>query len=93
MNDYNIKKNDVLYYARISHNLGMYELCELKVRTVKNTYFVGLENRTKVAFLFGYSLIGETIFFHRKEALSKVKEAEKNKPNINISTETYYEEY
>ena len=88
MNNYNIKKNDVLYYARISHNLGMYELCELKVRTVKDTYFVGLENRTKVAFLFGYGLI----FFDRKEALKKVKEAEKNKPK-NVSTETYYEEY
>lgn len=92
MNNHNIKKNDVLYYARISDNLGMYELCELKVRTVKDTYFVGLENRTKVAFLFGYELIGKTVFFDRKEALRKVKEAEKNKPK-DISTETYYEEY
>lgn len=92
MNNHNIKKNDVLYYTRISDNLGMYELCELKVRTVKDTYFVGLENRTKVAFLFGCGLIGETIFFDRKEALKKVKEAEKNKPK-NVSTETYYEEY
>lgn len=92
MNNYNIKKNDVLYYARISHNLGMYELCELKVRTVKNTYFVGIENITKIAFLFGYDLIGETVFFDRRKALKKVKEAEKNKPK-DISTETYYEEY
>ena len=87
-----IKKGIVLYYARISHNLGMYELCELKVRSVYDTYFVALENRTKIAFLFGNNLIGETVFFNRKDALEKVGEAERNKPK-NVSTETYYEEY
>lgn len=80
-----------MYYARISHNLGMYELCELKVRSVYDTYFVALENRTKIAFPFGYTLIGETVFFSRKEALEKVREAEKDKREI--STERYYEEY
>ena len=87
-----IKKDTILYYARISHNLAMYELCELKVRSVYDTYFVALENRSKIAFLFGYNLIGETVFFSRKEALEKVREAERNKPK-NINTETYYEEY
>ena len=80
-----------MYYARISHNLGMYELCELKVRSVYDTYFVALENRTKIAFLFGYNLIGDVVFFSRKEALEKVREAEKDKREI--SSETYYEEY
>lgn len=86
-----IKKGTVMYYARISHNLGMYELCELKVRSVYDTYFVALENRTKIAFLFGYNLIGDVVFFSRKEALEKVREAEKDKREI--SSETYYEEY
>lgn len=86
-----IKKGTILYYARISHNLGMYELCELKVRSVYDTYFVALENRTKIAFLFGYNLIGDVVFFSRKEALEKVREAEKDKREI--SSETYYEEY
>ena len=86
-----IKKGTVMYYARISHNLGMYELCELKVRSVYDTYFVALENRTKIAFLFGFSLVGKTVFFNRKEALEKVREAEKDKREI--STERYYEEY
>ena len=87
-----IKKGTVMYYARISHNLGMYELCELKVRSAYDTYFVALENRTKIAFLFGNNLIGETVFFNRKDALEKVREAERNKPK-NVSTEKYYEEY
>ena len=86
-----IKKGTVMYYARISHNLGLYELCELKVRSVYDTYFVALENRTKIAFLFGFSLVGKTVFFSRKEALEKVREAEKDKREI--STERYYEEY
>lgn len=92
MNDKEIKKGTVLYYTRIFPKLGMYDLCELKVRTAYATYFVALENRSKIAFLFGYNLIGETVFFSRKEALEKVREAERNKPK-NINTETYYEEY
>ena len=87
-----IKKGTVMYYARIAHNLGMYELCELKVRSVYDTYFVALENRTKRAFPFAYSLIGDVVFLNRRDALDKVREAERNKPK-NVSTETYYEEY
>ena len=50
-----------------------------------------MEKRTKIAYLFSYDNIGETIFFDRKEALKAVKQAEKNK--IPVSSETLYEEY
>lgn len=86
-----MNKRDTVYYARIFPNVGMYELDELKIRTVTNEYFVGIEKRSKQAFLFQYSDIGKTIFTNRQDALNKVKEAEKNK-NKTV-TETYYEEY
>lgn len=86
-----LKKSDIVYYARIFPMLGIYEVEELKVRTVKEDYFVTVEKRTKRSYLFGYDVIGEDVFIERKDALAKVKLAEKNKKPI--STETYYEEY
>lgn len=86
-----LHKFDIVYHTRIYPTIGIYDLDELKIRTVTEDYFVGLEKKEKKAFLFPYSSIGKTIFLNRKDALKMVKEAEKNREVI--STETYYEEY
>ena len=46
-----LHKGDKVYYARIMPNLGLYEVCELKIRTVEDDYYVGLENKTST-FIF-----------------------------------------
>ena len=86
-----VKINDMLYHARVHKSLDLYDLDELKVRTVADTYFVGVEKHTKRATLLPYSAIGDTVFFNRSEALDKVKKMESDK--VEISNETYYEEY
>lgn len=85
------KKKDILYYARIIPQTGIYEVCELSVRTIEDTYFVGTDKHDKHAYLFSYSAIGKTVFTNRKEALDLVKEAENNR--VSIPQETDYEEY
>lgn len=85
-----MKKKDVVYYARIIHKTGIYEVCELLVRTVEEDYFVGIDKRDKHAYMFLYSDIDKIIFVDRKEALAVVREAEKNKPKTDY--EIYYEE-
>lgn len=85
-----MKRQDILYYARIVPRTGIYEVCELLIRTVEETYFVGIDKRDKHAYLFLYSDINNTVFENRKEALKKVKDAEKNK--IKTNYEIYYEE-
>ena len=90
MND--LKKNDIVYYAKILPSVGIYEICELKIRTIEDTYFVGVDKRDKHAYLFGYNHIDKSIFKDRKIALKVVHEAEKNKSKV-ISNESYYEEY
>lgn len=85
-----MKKKDILYYARIVPKTGIYEVCELLIRTIEETYFVGIDKRDKHAYLFLYSDINNTVFENRKEALKKVKDAEKNK--IKTNYEIYYEE-
>lgn len=88
-----LHKGDKVYYARIMPNLGLYEVCELKIRTVEDDYYVGLEEKTKRAHLFSYKSFDKgTVFKDRKECLAKVKEAEKHKKK-DVSQERYYEEY
>ena len=86
-----INIGDTLYYARIMPKLDVYDVYELKVRTVEDTYFSTIDKRDKKSYLFYYNDIGKTVFINREEAVNKTKEAEKNKPKV--SAETYYEEY
>ena len=86
-----INKGDILYYSRINPKAGIYDLCELKIRTVNDTYFVGVDKRDKQAHIFGYNALNSIVFENRAEALNKVKQAQKN--NKETPQETYYEEY
>ena len=86
-----IKLKDIVYYARIMPKLDIYDVYDLKVRTITDTYFVAIDKRDKKSYLFTFTDINKTVFTNREDALSKVKKEEKNKPKI--STETYYEEY
>lgn len=89
--DKEIKKSNIVYYARMIPNVGLYEVIDLKIRTVADDFFVGIENRTKHAYMFKFSDIGKIIFFDRKEALNVVKAAEKS--GKKVSDEKFYEEY
>ena len=90
-NGIQLTKGDIIYYARIMPNLGIFDVYELKIRTIEDTYFVGTGKRNKKAFLLPYSAIGEYVFVSRKDAVDKAIVAEENAPKV--SKETYYEEY
>lgn len=42
-----MKKGDIVYYTRIIPSVGIYDLLELKIRTVADEYFAGMEKRDK----------------------------------------------
>lgn len=86
-----LKKKDKLYYARILPQVGIYEVCDLVIRTVADTWFVGIDKHDKHAYLFHYSDINSILFFERNQALLKVLEAEKKSPILEF--ETNYEQY
>ena len=91
MTDNKIKKGSVVYYAQCLNFCAVFEVLELKIRTVEDNWFVGIENKEKHAYLFYDKAIGKEIFFDRKEALDVVKAAEKNCKR-KFSDEKYYEE-
>ena len=86
-----LKKKDTVYFSRIIPTSGIYDIIELKIRTVEDDWFVGIDKRDKHAYLFTDDTINKTIFIDRKQALKKVKEAESNKKET--SEETFYEDY
>lgn len=87
-----VKVKDILYYARIIPTVGIFDVCQLTIRTVKEDYFVGCDESDKHAYLFNYSDLDETVFHRRKDALDLVLAAESNNKK-KINKETYYEEY
>ena len=86
-----INKGDKLYFARIIPKVNIYDVCELRIRTVEKDYFVGIDKRDKQAHVFGYNRLDEDLFENRSDALKKVQFAEKNKKTD--VQEIEYEEY
>ena len=87
-----LTKGDIVYYTRIMPNLGIFDVYDIKIRTIADTWFSGVEKRDKKVFLFPYSAIDEYVFLNRKDAVDMATNAEENNKKV-ISTETYYEEY
>lgn len=84
-------KGSVMYNARIIPNVGIFEILELKIRTVTDEWFVGVDKDSRRAHLYPMSAINETVFEKREDALKRVKFAEKYM-NKHISDEISYEE-
>lgn len=78
MEENDLKVKDIVFFARILPDLGIYEVCELKIRAVHDTWFSAVEKRTKRSYLYNYSEFGKTIFKDRDKALSLVLDAELN---------------
>lgn len=73
-----LKLKDTVYYARIIPSSLIFDVLELKIRTVEDGWYVGIEKRDKQAFLFTDKDIGSSIFIKRTECLKTVKKAQKN---------------
>lgn len=96
---YNVKIGDILYYAQIMIPLGIYEIIELKVRTISeledgsDNYFVGIDQRDRRAYLFGFNALDRIVFKDRDECLLLVNKIEYEHKDDIISKEKSYEEY
>lgn len=69
-----IQKGDIVYYARVIPTVDLYEVCEIKVRCVADTWFSGVEKTTKTSFLISNKELGKNVFTKRNDALKIVLE-------------------
>lgn len=78
------KKGDIVFYARCIPENGLYEVCELKIRTVNQEegWIVGVDKRDKRAYLLTKNEKSKRVFEERKDALDVVLlEEDKNRSN------------
>ena len=89
---YTISLKDHIYYARIMPTVGTYELYDLCIRSSTPTWFAAYDTakNSLYSFLFNNGDLGKDVFLDRKEALKRVKKAEKYGKKF---TEIEYEEY
>lgn len=72
-----LKKGDKIYYARIIPTTDIYEVGDLIIRMVADTWLSATDKRSKQAYIFSNKQLNEDIFMKREDALKKVIEAEK----------------
>lgn len=75
---------DTVYWARVHHETGIYDLCELHIRSVYPDMFVGVDKDTKRAFVLSFDECDETVFDNRNDALRVVQKAEEMKKDFSI---------
>ena len=78
-------KGDLLFYAQILPNIGEFNVIDLKVRCVGDTWFSCTEKISKKAYIFNNDDLDKVVFDNRLDALMKAKseEDEFKKPKLN----------
>ena len=69
----------IMYYARILPRTDTYEVCEIRLRTIEETWFTGCDTRSQTTYIFNRDQLDQTVFLNRRDALSVVNTAENNK--------------
>ncbi len=64
-----LKKGDIVYFARVLPKVEMYELLDLHIVSINDTYCSGVYSKTKQTFLFKREEAEEVLFSDRKLAL------------------------
>lgn len=64
-----LKKGDTVYFARILPKMEIYELLDLHIVSIYDTYCTGADSKTKQTFLFQRKEAEEVLFSDRKLAL------------------------
>lgn len=72
-----IKKGTIVFLSRCMPTIGTFDVLELKVRTVEDNWFVGVEKSNKQAYLLPYAELNHTIFLDRSITLKLVQKEEK----------------
>lgn len=64
----------VCFYCTVVPPCGIYECLELIIRTVTNSYYVGVDVKTKQAMIFTEDMIDTYVFRTRSDAVQALKE-------------------
>lgn len=63
-----MKVGDTVYLCVVVPNCNVYDVLQLTLRTVEDSWAVGVDEHTKQAYLFGYNMVGQYVFTQHYEA-------------------------
>jgi len=64
---------NICYYCIVVPACGIYKCEELRIRTAKDDYYVGVSEKTSQAMIFTNDMIGTYVFSTRHEAVDALK--------------------
>lgn len=67
-----MKKGDIYFFARILRT-GVFEVCEIRINSVTDEYFTGVDKKDGRTYLFDYPDLNTVVFKEREDALNLVK--------------------
>ena len=69
-----LQKDDTIYFSHVLHNLNVYEVLEMKIRTVGVGWFVAAStNNSNNVYAFTYDDINKIVFQTYQEAHEHMK--------------------
>ena len=72
----NLKVGQIMYWTRVHPQINIFDLYDLQIRTLYDTYFACVDKRTKQSYVFSYNDVNKTIFINRDEALVIINKLE-----------------
>ena len=83
-----IQKGDQLYFARIMPSFGYYEIHDVVVVTKYDDHCTVCELKTKQSFIFNIKNIHEQLYVDREEALTYLKNKQKENKGVKVYAKT-----
>ena len=70
-----LQKDDTIYFSHVLHNLNIYEVLEMKIRTVGVGWFIAAStNNSNNVYAFTYDDINQIVFQTYQEAYEHMKQ-------------------
>lgn len=82
-----ISKGTLVYWGRVVSKVNMFDVVPLKVHTVADAYFTGIDDVTKHTHLFEWGALGAYVFLSKEEANNYVDSRKEREFNPNLSSE------
>ena len=87
-----LQKGDTLYFARILPSFGYYEIHDVVIVTKYNDHCTVCELKTKQSFIFGLKNLQEQLYVDREEALTYLKNKQKENKGVKVYAKTKIDE-
>ena len=67
-----LKKDSKVYMCIVVPNCNIYDVLELTLRTVEDSWAVGVDEHTRQAQIFSYNMLGKYVFENHRDALQAI---------------------